>query len=637
MILISASYLFIVCAFCPHLWKYELLLQEIEEHLEIILLDGKRDKLRKLLYKLGNRMFRMMKDSLLQSEAVRFDRLIDILEMISMDLSFNENDLKRLEQLPFCNWFFELKSNFWSSMLKLQDPGNQKEALYLLLELENKKGKEFCLKLVKDLDQEIPGEFVKILHANLYGDGQLKQTERSMQEIIGILDKEKNNETSTIVRTLKKKTQNKDIFCSTEKEAETYLQEIIGILDKEKNIETSTTVSTLKEKAQNEEKFDSFEKEIWLKPPKKLSFPADAEEFLSHFNAVVKQKMNFCLRSPQQIAILAVLTSTEDTQNILAQVSTGEGKSLIVAGLAIARALSGIKVDVTTSSPLLAIRDSTLKTDKGGLLDIYQSFGVSVSHNCSPEEEKRQKAYNSQVVYGELANFQRDFLLQTFYGKNIKGDRTFDCIIVDEVDCMLLDRGSDMLYLSHMIPGLEGLECLLVNIWQKVNTPNLSLEEIKSDILFDLFGQIKREDLSCVHSSLKCGKTDRDHVWAHLVQSKIIDAQGKLLVKNSSEVTKETINYSQKPELNSKLAYFLKGIVNREQHIKVPNHLLSFVELHLDTYLNNAMQAVFLQPDANYVIDYDRSRRSEGDNFRNKFNIHSKNSCSFFQCYNVKE
>ena len=47
----------------------------------------------------------------------------------------------------------------------------------------------------------------------------------------------------------------------------------------------------------------------------------------------------------------------------------------------------------------------------------------------------------------------------------------------------------------------------------------------------------------------------------------------------------------------------------------MPKHLLSFVELHLDTYLNNAMQAVFLHPDANYVIDYDRSRHSEGSNF----------------------
>ena len=571
MILISATYLFIVCAFCPHLWKYELFLQEIEGHLEIVLLGGKREVLRKLLHKLGNRMFRMMKDSLLQTEAVEFDRMIEILEMISMDLSFTENDMERLEQLPFSDWFFELKSNFWSSMLQLQDLANQKEALYLLLELENKKGKEFCLKLLKDIDQEIPEEFVKILHANLYGDGQLNQTERSMQEIIGILDKEKNTETAIIVNTLKEKTQNQETFCSTEKEAE-----------------------------------------AWLKKARKLSFPEDAEEFLSHFNAVVKQKMNFCLRSPQQIAILAMLTTTETTRNILAQVSTGEGKSLIVAGVAIARALSGINVDVTTSSPLLAIRDSTLETDKGGLLDIYQSFGVSVSNNCSLEEEKRQKAYNSQVVYGELANFQRDFLLQTFYGKNIKGDRTCDCIIVDEVDCMLLDRGSNMLYLSHMIPGLEALECLFVSIWQKVNTPNLSLDEIKSDILFDLCGQIKREDLSCVHSSLKCGKTDRDQVWAHLVQSNIIDAQGKLLVKTTSEVTKEKINYSQKPEINSKLAHFLKDIVTREQHIKVPRHLLNFVELHLDTYLNNAMQAVFLQPDANYVIDYDRSRHSEG-------------------------
>ena len=162
--------------------------------------------MRKLLYKLGNRMFRMMRESLLQTEAVRFDRMMDILEMISMSLSFNENDLERLEQLPFCDWFFELKSNYWSSMLKIQNPALQKEALYLLLEIENKKGKEFCLQLMKDSDHKIPEELIKVLHANLYGDGQSNKTERSMQEIIGILDMEKNNETSRIVQTLKEKT-----------------------------------------------------------------------------------------------------------------------------------------------------------------------------------------------------------------------------------------------------------------------------------------------------------------------------------------------------------------------------------------------------------------------------------------------
>ncbi len=161
-----------------------------------------------------------------------------------------------------------------------------------------------------------------------------------------------------------------------------------------------------------------------------------------------------------------------------------------------------------------------------------------------------------------------------------------------------------------MIPGLESLECLFAVIWQKVNSPNLSLEEIKSAILYDLFGQIKREDLNCIHSSLKFCKTDRDHVWAHLVETKIIDGQGKFLVKDTSEITKEKINYVQNPAFNSTLAFFLKNILTRKQFVQVPKHLLGFVELHLDTFLNNAMQAVFLRPDVDYVVDFDRSRQS---------------------------
>jgi hypothetical protein len=90
--LIAASYLFIVCAFCPHLWKYELLLQEIEEHLETVFLDGNREKMRKFLYKLDNATFKMLKDNLLQSKAGTSDSL----EKISTDLASNENELNLL-------------------------------------------------------------------------------------------------------------------------------------------------------------------------------------------------------------------------------------------------------------------------------------------------------------------------------------------------------------------------------------------------------------------------------------------------------------------------------------------------------------------------------------------------------------
>ena len=204
------------------------------------------------------------------------------------------------------------------------------------------------------------------------------------------------------------------------------------------------------------------------------------EEFLLVYDRVVnwvfsKDGKPFSLWNTQKVAIATMIGLARG--KVLVQVSTGEGKSLIVAGVAIFYALSGKKVDIVTSSGLLAIRDSTLSVSDGGLGELYAAFGIDVANNCSEQEYERIKAYNSAVVYGELSSFQRDYLLDTFHKRNIRGERPFDCFILDEVDCMLLDRGNNVLYLSHDIPGMEMVESLYVFIWDKVKkTPRNSLE-----------------------------------------------------------------------------------------------------------------------------------------------------------------
>ena len=266
-----------------------------------------------------------------------------------------------------------------------------------------------------------------------------------------------------------------------------------------------------------------YNKKNGTKFPSLISF----EKFLFVYDRVVnlvfsKDGKPFYLWNTQKVAIATMLCAIHET---LVQVSTGEGKSLIVAGVAIFHALSGLKVDVVTSSGLLAIRDSTLSVSDGGLRDLYAAFGIDVANNCSEIEYDRIKAYNSAVVYGELSSFQRDYLLDTFYKRNIRGDRKFDCFIVDEVDCMLLDRGNTVLHLSHDIPGMEMLESLYVFIWNEMKkTPRESLEAelgaIKSAVLYDLYGTITKDNLQ---SLVKIEKEQLEKVWSYLIKIQLID------------------------------------------------------------------------------------------------------------------
>jgi preprotein translocase subunit SecA len=294
--------------------------------------------------------------------------------------------------------------------------------------------------------------------------------------------------------------------------------------------------------------------------------------------------------------------------NTLAQVSTGEGKSLIVVAASIIKVLCGEKVDIITSSPVLAKRDAEENRD------IYNLFGVSVSHNCSEDIEKRKEAYsNNQVVYGDLSNFQRDYLLDRFYGRNILGDRNFENVIIDEVDSMLLDKGNNMLYLSHDLAGLDKLESVYIFIWQWINLKDFNCEAIEEAVLYDLYGFIKKYEIESNFS-----KQQVNILWRLLVQNKLLNDEGKLLKENFNDdwLDKELTKILS-PDLiqcKNRLHYLIKECAEREKQINVPNYLKSFVERHLKSWINSAITAFFMKSGQDYVVDVDRSGTSPDRN-----------------------
>ena len=87
----------------------------------------------------------------------------------------------------------------------------------------------------------------------------------------------------------------------------------------------------------------------------------------------------------------------------------------------------------------------------------------------------------TNVIYGDVGSFQRDFLQTEFKIENIihadamldTGKRGKHVVIIDEVDSMLLDNANVVLYLSHSIESLRTLEKIFIEIWRVVNEPDL--------------------------------------------------------------------------------------------------------------------------------------------------------------------
>ncbi|XP_041820791.1 protein translocase subunit SecA-like [Chelmon rostratus] len=169
----------------------------------------------------------------------------------------------------------------------------------------------------------------------------------------------------------------------------------------------------------------------------------------THFRPRLTQMVSWCIMALSETGRLI-------------QVGTGEGKSCIVAMFAAYRAMRGEKVDIMSSSSVLAERD--LK----GWQKFYDILKISVGCNTN-NEGKERKCYECQVVYGTVEQFAGDWLRHHFHRADLFGRRTFQCAIVDEVDSLMLDKGLHMVYLSSDMPALRHLNPLLALIWATAN------------------------------------------------------------------------------------------------------------------------------------------------------------------------
>ncbi|KAE9548231.1 hypothetical protein FO519_008556, partial [Halicephalobus sp. NKZ332] len=341
----------------------------------------------------------------------------------------------------------------------------------------------------------------------------------------------------------------------------------------------------------------------------------DCEEnckWLNEYDKALFNLKSVHLRPTQKLAIMYALETEKD---LLEQVNTGEGKSYIIAGIACIRCKTGYKsVDIITSSPVLA------KRDVEDLKPIYSAMGISVAHNCDEDLESRKKAYTADIVYGDMARFQRDYLLHTFYKKSILGDRTRVAVIVDEVDNMMLDNGNNMLYLSHNVPGMNLLDSLLIFIQEQVFAPIYNGEKITEDtlrerfdskkiqqnILEDIFGIFTEEDLLKIAPRLP--KDQISSLYKKLIEKKVVDTESYLNIYKEDELSKIDEAWKIMGENFRNIVKSCFSIIfQREKKIQLPNYLRSFVKLHLDTLIENCKIAFFMKPNTEYVVDVDRT------------------------------
>ncbi|MBE6593970.1 MAG: preprotein translocase subunit SecA [Ruminococcaceae bacterium] len=131
-------------------------------------------------------------------------------------------------------------------------------------------------------------------------------------------------------------------------------------------------------------------------------------------------------------------------QGRIAEMKTGEGKTLVATMPAYLNALSGNGVHVVTVNDYLARRDS----EEMGR--VYEFMGLStglVVHGLTPEE--KQASYNADITYGTNNEFGFDYLRDNMVVyKERMVQRGHNFAIVDEVDSILVDEARTPLIIS---------------------------------------------------------------------------------------------------------------------------------------------------------------------------------------------
>ena len=128
----------------------------------------------------------------------------------------------------------------------------------------------------------------------------------------------------------------------------------------------------------------------------------------------------------------------------IAEMRTGEGKTLVATLPVYLNALTGKGVHIVTVNDYLASRDAAL------MAPLYEFLGLSVGVNLSQMgHDEKQAAYAADITYGTNNEFGFDYLRDNMvYSLDEKVQRPLTFSVIDEVDSILIDEARTPLIIS---------------------------------------------------------------------------------------------------------------------------------------------------------------------------------------------
>ena len=166
-------------------------------------------------------------------------------------------------------------------------------------------------------------------------------------------------------------------------------------------------------------------------------------------------------------------------ENKIAEMRTGEGKTLTIALSAYLNALEGKGVHVVTVNDYLAKRDSQ---EMG---QIYNFLGLASGFiNNDQNDYERKKNYNCDIVYATNSELGFDYLRDNMkYSEEEKVQREHHYSIVDEIDSCLIDEARTPLVISGAAENKTNQYLAIDRLVKQLNIDDYEIDEKDRNIL----------------------------------------------------------------------------------------------------------------------------------------------------------
>ena len=173
----------------------------------------------------------------------------------------------------------------------------------------------------------------------------------------------------------------------------------------------------------------------------------------------------------------------------IAEMATGEGKTLVATLPVFLNALTRNGVHVVTVNDYLAKRDSEWM----GPLYMFHGLSVDCIDKHKPNSDARRKAYNADITFGTNNEFGFDYLRDNMaISPQDLVQRAHNYAIVDEVDSVLIDDARTPLIISGPVP--KGEDQLFEQFCPKVEELYRAQRTLANQLLADARKKIASED-----------------------------------------------------------------------------------------------------------------------------------------------